>query len=148
MRYDEAFRRTVVEFVRDGGSKAEAHRRFGVNRPTIRAWLALGDDLAPRHRKLDREALRKAYPQDPCRPLADWASEYGVHASTIHRALRQMNFILPRRPAGATVADALKVAETHEFMFEPAAYMSEHEELQRLACARSDEEGETTLYTD
>jgi hypothetical protein len=33
------------------------------------------------------------------------------------------------------------MAETHEFSFEPAAFMSEHETLQRLAFARSDEEG-------
>jgi len=36
--------------------------------------------------------------------------------------------------------DVLKVAETHAFIFEPVAFISEHEELQRLACARSDEE--------
>ncbi|HXP75620.1 MAG TPA: hypothetical protein VN823_15860, partial [Stellaceae bacterium] len=58
---------------------------------------------------------------------------------------RVFTLIRRRRPAAATVIEALKVAETHEFCFEPPEFMAEHENLQRMACARSDEEGEPII---
>jgi hypothetical protein len=88
------------------------------------------------------DALRKAVQQHPLQ------AEYGVG----QRVRRSCGDCPPRadkvevdprrRPAAATVIDSLKVAETHEFSFEPPAFMAEHERLQRLAFARSDEEGE------
>jgi hypothetical protein len=78
----------------------------------------------------------------PYRPNTEWAREFGVPVETVRRALIKLKLIRRRRPAAATVIDSLKVAETHEFSFEPPAFMAEHERLQRLAFARSDEEGE------
>jgi hypothetical protein len=119
-------------------------RRFGVSPFTICKWLSLGDNLAPgkpgRPCPLDLDSLRKAVEQHPCRPNTEWAREFGVHVETIRRAPIKLRLIRRRRPAAATVIDALKVAETHSFIFEPAAYMTGHDELRRLACARSNEE--------
>jgi transposase len=147
--YREEFRRKVLKYIRRGGSKAEAVRHFGLSRSTINQWLTLGDNLAPRKpgppSKLDLDTLRKAVEQHPYRPNTEWAREFGVAESTIRYALAGMKLIRRRRPAAATVIDALKVAETHEFSFEPPAFMVGHEKLQRLACARSDEEGQPII---
>lgn len=96
---------------------------------------------AGRPRKLNLDALKKAVEQHPYRPNTEWAKEFGVHVATVRRALIRTKLIRRRRPAAATVIDALKVAETHDFSFEPAAFISEHDTLHRLAFARSDEEG-------
>ncbi len=147
--YSEEFRRRVVNHVREGGSTSEAARRFGLSPSTISQWLTLGDNLAPRKpglpSKLNLDALRKAIAQHPYRPNTEWARLFGVGEATIRYALTQMKLVRRRRPAAATVNDALKVAETHEFSFEPPAFMAEHETLQRLACARSDEEGQPLI---
>jgi hypothetical protein len=89
--------------------------------------------------------LRKAVEQHPYRPNTEWAREFGVGESTIRYALTRMKLIRRRRPAAATVIEALKVAEIHEFSFEPPAFIAEHENLQRMACARSDEEGQPII---
>jgi len=105
--------------------------------------LSLGDDLAPKKPGPPPppylDALRKAVEQRPHRPNSEWAREFGVPASTIRSALIKLKLLRRRRPAAAVI-DALKVAETHEFCFEPPALMDDHERLQRLAFARSDEE--------
>jgi hypothetical protein len=68
-----------------------------------------------------------------------------VDESTIRYALTRMKLIRRRRPAAATVIDALKVAETHEIGFEPPAFIAGHETRRRLAFARSDEEGQPII---
>lgn len=39
MRYEKDFRKRVLDFVADGGSKAEAARRFCVDPSTVYEWL-------------------------------------------------------------------------------------------------------------
>jgi transposase len=97
MRYSKDLRRRVVEYVRQGGSKAEAARRFGVSRPTVYEWLALGGDLSARKpgpqkaHKLAWEALRRAVEDHPEKRKTEWAREFGVGTTAIHYALRRMN---------------------------------------------------------
>jgi hypothetical protein len=71
-----------------------------------------------------------------------------VSESTIRYALTRMKLVRRKRPAAAMVNDALKVAETHKFSFEPTALMADHEKLQRLAFARSDEEASRSSNAD
>jgi transposase-like protein len=40
IRHSKDLRRRVIDFVRQGGSKSEAARHFGVSRTTVFAWLA------------------------------------------------------------------------------------------------------------
>jgi transposase len=96
MRCSEDLRRRVVKFVRQGGGKAEAARRFGISRPTVYEWLALGDDLSaqkpgPRAaHKLDWEALRKGVEKRPGVMIKEWAKAFGVGTTAIHYAMRRM----------------------------------------------------------
>ncbi|MCK5555420.1 MAG: helix-turn-helix domain-containing protein, partial [Alphaproteobacteria bacterium] len=85
-----------VKYVRQGGKKVEAAKRFGVCRATIYQWLALGDDLTPRKtgpkkaHKLDWEVLRKAVEKRPETMQKEWAREFGVSKTAIHYAMRRM----------------------------------------------------------
>jgi transposase len=96
MRYSKDLRRRVVKFVRQGGSKTEAARRFGISRPTVYEWLALGDDLAAakpgpkKAHKLDWEALRKGVEREPEKMITEWAREFGVGTTAINYAMRRM----------------------------------------------------------
>ena len=64
MRCSSDLRRRVIDFVRNGGSKAEAARRFQVARSSVYRWMDAEDGLAYRRpgprgpRTLDWEALR------------------------------------------------------------------------------------------
>ncbi|MDR0234060.1 MAG: transposase, partial [Zoogloeaceae bacterium] len=63
MAYSKDLRRRVLEFVANGGSKAESARRFNVSNSAVFSWLKLPPDHQPGtpgpkgSRKYDREAL-------------------------------------------------------------------------------------------
>ena len=108
MRYGNDLRRRVVSFVRGGGSKAEAARRFSVSRVTVYGWLRKGGALGeferpgPRGpRKFELSALEAAVSAHPDRTLAEHGAAFGVHASTVCRALRRLGLTRKKRP-GAT----------------------------------------------
>lgn len=96
MTYSVDLRAKVVAFVRDGGSKSEAVRIFGVSRPTIYGWLR-AKDLQPRQRgvsrrrKLDWEALAADVKTHPDMLLRERARRFGVHHHAVWYALRQMD---------------------------------------------------------
>lgn len=96
MQYSEDLRRRVVKYVRQGGKKVEAAKRFGVCRAIVYRWLDRGDDLAPRKpgpksaHKLDWAALRKGIEARPEMMKTEWAREFGVGTTAIHYAMRQM----------------------------------------------------------
>ena len=46
MAYSTDLRKRVLGFIETGGKKAEAARRFSVNRSTIYRWLAAKDPTA------------------------------------------------------------------------------------------------------
>lgn len=46
MAYSTDGRKRVLDFIEAGGKKAEAARRFSLNRSTIYRWLAAEDPLA------------------------------------------------------------------------------------------------------
>ena len=96
MRYSKDLRRRVVKYVRQGGSKAEAARRFGISRPAVYAWLSLGDNLSARKpgprkaHKLDWEALRQGIESNPEKMMLEWAREFNVVPAAILYAMRRM----------------------------------------------------------
>ncbi|MCB9963417.1 MAG: helix-turn-helix domain-containing protein [Rhodospirillales bacterium] len=87
----------VVEFVRSGGSKAEAARRFSVSRRSIYYWLGL-DDLSPkpaasRHRKIDKVRLREHVTAHPEMLLRERAKVFGVSVPGLSIALKTMKIV-------------------------------------------------------
>jgi transposase len=65
MRCSSDIRKRVIGFVKAGGSKAEAARRFEVSRSSVHNWVSLQDGLSfqkpgPKQaRRIDREELRR-----------------------------------------------------------------------------------------
>ncbi len=95
MTYSTDLRERVVAFVRGGGSKFEASRRFSVNRQTIYNWLN-SNDLQPKtyertkFRKLDWEALRRDVELHPDKLIRERAAEFSVYQNAVWYALQQM----------------------------------------------------------
>jgi transposase len=87
-------RERVVAFVREGGSKAEAERRFKVSRKTIYNWLGCSTLQPKKHgrrkRKLDWQKLKQHVAQYPDALLRERAAAFGVRISSIEYALAEM----------------------------------------------------------
>ncbi len=94
MTYSIDLRKRVVKFVKDGGSKAEASRRYEVSLWCVNDWCQR-QDLTPkpqprRQRKLDWEALSRHIEEYPDALLRERAQHFGVHINAIWYATRQM----------------------------------------------------------
>ncbi len=94
MVYSLDLRKRVIGFVENGGSKAEASRRFGVSLWCVDDWFKR-DDLAPksssvRNRKIDREALRRHVQQYPEALLRERAEHFEVQVSAIWYQMHKM----------------------------------------------------------
>ena len=110
-------RERVVNFVRRGGAKAEAARRFDLGRRTVYRYLAAAQagTLAPKQswgkwRKLDPEKLRAHVQQHPSATLRELQTAFGVSPNAVWVRLRQLGFTLKkthqisRAQRGATLA--------------------------------------------
>jgi len=95
MTYSIDLRSRVVAYVRGGGSKAEAARKYQVSRVAVYDWLSR-EDLSPcqrgvrRHRKIDRTALAADVARHPDHLLKERAARFGVHISSIAYQLEQL----------------------------------------------------------
>ena len=75
---------------------------FQISRDTIYRWLN-ADDLRPkkhglRNRKLDKAALRRHVEEHPDLFLHERAEIFGVHTSSISRALKTLGIVKKRAP--------------------------------------------------
>ncbi len=114
MAYSMDLRERVVNYVRGGGSKAEAARRYEVSEATVYAWLKR-ENLQPtvvsrRRRKIDWQALEKHVHQHPDATLKDRGKQFGVNASAICYALKALQItrkktakVCRKKPSGKTV---------------------------------------------
>ena len=97
MRYSSDLRKSVLDFVNTGGSKAEAERTFGVSRRAIYNWLEAKDPLAhekpgPRGpRDIDYDALREHVADFPDKTLTERAKHFGVSKGCISYAFEKLN---------------------------------------------------------
>ena len=94
MTYSIDLRRRVVGFVESGGNKAEASRRFGVSLWCVDDWCKRQDlspkAHSPRHRKIDKEALRRHVGVYPDALLRERAQLFGVHINAVWSMMRKM----------------------------------------------------------
>ncbi|EDZ66352.1 IS630 transposase-related protein [Nitrosococcus oceani] len=100
MTYSLDLREAALSYIKKGGSKVEASRLFGFSRNTLYRWLN-ADDLAPkkagfRHRKIDKAALKKHTEEHPDMFLHERAEVFGVHTSSISRALKTLKIVKKR----------------------------------------------------
>lgn len=95
MRCSSDLRQRVVDFVRGGGSKAEAARRFRVGEASVYRWLKPGGLTyqrpgSRRAHKLDWEQLRRHVEDHPDRTQAERARHFHVSRHCIWNALQKM----------------------------------------------------------
>ncbi|MDH5192997.1 MAG: transposase [Nitrospira sp.] len=95
MRCSSDLRQRVVEFVRRGGSKTEAARRFQVGEASVYRWLKLGgltyQRPGPRRPyKLDWEQLRRHVDAHPDQTQAERARHFEVSRYCIWNALHRL----------------------------------------------------------
>jgi transposase-like protein len=97
MRCSSDIRIRVISFVRAGGSKAEAARRFGVSRMSVFNWLRCGETVTqyskpgPRTaRKIDRLELQQHVKDYPDMTQAERGDIFGVSRFCIWHNLKQL----------------------------------------------------------
>lgn len=97
MAHSEDLRRRVVKFIRLGGGKAEASRRYEIGLRTIHTWMKRGDDQKPRKpgprgaHKIDMEKLAAMIgSKGTDRMLKEIAKEFGVDQSAISKAMARL----------------------------------------------------------
>ena len=96
MTYSTDLRKRVLDFIQTGGKKADAARRFSLNRSTIYRWLAAEDPFSsekpgPKNMKvLDEAALKKHVADFPDLTQNERASHFGVSESSIAYGLRKL----------------------------------------------------------
>jgi transposase len=95
MTYSLDLRQRVVDFVKNGGSKAEASRVYEVSEWCVYEWckrIELKPKKPPqrRKRKLDWEALHRHVQKYPDALLRERAEYFEVHINAIWYACKQM----------------------------------------------------------
>ena len=112
MAYSTDLRKRVLDFIHTGGKKAEAARRFSVDRSTIYRWLRAQNPLAtkkpgPKHmRCLDEMALKKHVADFPDLTQNERATHFGVSVSSIGYGLRKLG-ITRKKKHSDTGSDAM-----------------------------------------
>ena len=96
MRWSTDLRKPVIDFVRSGGGKAEAARRFQVSRGRVHNWTSAEDGLSYRKpgpkgpRSLDPEALRCHAETHDDMTQSELARHFGVSRHCIWYNLRRI----------------------------------------------------------
>ena len=96
MAYSLDLRKRVVAFVKAGGSKSEAHRRFKVSLWCVNNWLSRETLEATyshhgRPRKLDLAELKQHIIDYPDMILRERAEHFGVYINSIWHACKLLN---------------------------------------------------------
>lgn len=113
MRCSSDIRKRVIDFVRGGGSKAEAARRFQVGRASIYRWLSQDDALSYKRpgpqgpRKLDWKALRAHVEEQDDLTCKERARHFGVSYYCVWHAMHKMGLSRKKN-------DGLQAAQSYE----------------------------------
>ena len=103
MRYSPDLRKRVLDFIADGGSKAEASRRFSVSRRCIYNWLDATDPFTyekPGPRKpyrIDLEALTEHVKAFPDSTQKERAAHFSVSQRCICYGLKKIGYTRKKR---------------------------------------------------
>ena len=103
MSYSSDLRKCVLDFVSNGGSKAEAERTFGISRRTIYNWLETETPFASEKpgskgpRQIAYDALEKHVADFPDNTLAERAEYFGVSKGCISYTLKKLNITRKKR---------------------------------------------------
>ena len=96
MAYSTDLRKRVLDFIEKGGKKAEASRRFSIDRSTVYRWVSAENPLVRKKpgpkkmRVLDEAALRKHVAAFPDLTQNERATHFGVSEASIGYGLRKL----------------------------------------------------------
>ena len=103
MAYSTDLRKSVLDFINNGGSKAAAERTFRVSRRTIYNWLEAEDPFAREKpgpkgpRDIDYDALQQHVADFPDATLAERGKHFGVSTNGIFYAFSRLNITRKKR---------------------------------------------------
>jgi transposase len=117
MSYSIDLRARVVNYIENGGGKAEAARLFNVSRVTVYKWLkkkevsgVLKDDPPKRGwKKINPEALAEYVKNNPDQTLAEYANHFKVKISSTWLALKKLKITRKKRPCSTRKGAKLSV---------------------------------------
>lgn len=121
MAHSAGLRKRILDFIEDGGTKAEASRRFTVARSTIDRWLAADDPFAikktgpKKMRVIDEEALKKHVADFPDLTQKERAAHFGVSEFCIGYGLRKLGITRKKRHSdinNAVMKNGQSIAKT------------------------------------
>lgn len=96
MTYPVSFRSKVLACIEGGMSKREAARIFKLSPNTIYLWLNSADlnprHSAPRHRKIDKEALKSHIDKYPDLYLRERAEHFNVSIPAMWKTMRKLGY--------------------------------------------------------
>ncbi len=98
MRHSHDIRTRVIDFVDNGGSKAEAARRFQVSIRSVFYWLKQGRGYQSKKpgpkgaRKLNRDKLIKLVEANPDMMLKELAQELGMSINAVFHSLKVLGY--------------------------------------------------------
>jgi transposase len=98
MTYSPDLKKRVLEFVKNGGRKIEASRRFLVSRGVVYAWLKEEDPFAAKARqvrqgKIDRATLMRHVQDQPDVYQRELAEAMGVTQAAVSKMLRTLGLV-------------------------------------------------------
>jgi len=103
--YPIELRLRVINYIKRGGSVADAQEKFAVARNTIYLWRRLekAGNLAPKKswgkwKKIDPKKLKTKTDAINDATLAELAAEFGVTPTGVFHALRKLKITLKKRP--------------------------------------------------
>ena len=115
MAYSEDLRSRILQFIATGGCKAEAARRYAINKRTIYRWLNLPADHqaqkpGPRtNRKFDRDRLLIIVQEQPDLMLKEIAAMLGVK-NAISRTLIKLGI---SRKKNTAIRPSIQIPPDH-----------------------------------
>ena len=98
MTYPLSFRKCVISYIEEGGSKASASRLFKISHDTIYNWWKNKESLSPsRHRpkttyKLDRSRLIQLVEENPDMMLKELAQALNVSIGSVWHSLKVLGY--------------------------------------------------------
>ena len=95
MRCSLDIRTRVIDFVKNGGSKAEAARRYQVSARSVFYWLKQGRDYVaakPGPRNARRTDRKKLIEENPDMMLKELAQELGVSINAVWHSLKVLGY--------------------------------------------------------
>ena len=117
MSYGKDLRKRVLDFIADGGSKAQAARVYQIHVSTIYIWLKQPADYEPAKtrncsaRKYDRAELARYIQDNPDKLIREIAAHFHVSSCSITHSLKKLGITRKKNRFATLKAKNIKVQD-------------------------------------